>query len=290
MAKLLYVNEHLACYRYDSKENPTIGFIDFEKDQKKSIQINSHSVFIVLNGSGSISYGKFVNHSIKAGDIFLLPIYTNVQFHIEQTFSALVYQLPLSFHFCEHFSLESLYQQGYKPPVKNDFQILKVNERIKLYLDALIPCLKDGLRCMDFLELKRKELLFLFRAYNTKEELAFFFSPILTDDMEFYAFVLNNYKSIKTVKELALLADYGITGFEKRFKRIFGMSAHQWMKKQLSDSLYHEISCSRKTFLEISDIFCFSSSAHLSNFCKTVFGATPSAIRKNTSVAKSRSK
>ncbi|MDR1180566.1 MAG: AraC family transcriptional regulator [Bacteroidales bacterium] len=284
MAKLLYVKEHLRCYHYDSQDSPTIGLIDFEKNQKKSMQINSHSIFIILNGSGSISYGKFVNRPIKAGDIFLLPIYTHVQFYLEKTFSALVYRLPLSFHFCDHFSLEALYSQGYKPEITDDFQILKVNERIKLYLNALIPCLKDGLKCVNFLELKRKELLFLLRAYNTKEDLAFFFSPVLTDDMEFYAFVLDNYQSIKTVKELALLADYGLTGFEKRFRKVFGMSAHQWMKNQLSDSIYHEITCSKKSFTEISDIYGFSSSAHLSNFCKLVFGATPSSIRKKMSM------
>jgi AraC-like DNA-binding protein len=129
-----------------------------------------------------------------------------------------------------------------------------------------------------------KELFFLLRAYNTKEDLADFFSPLLTDDMDFYNFVLNNYQSIKTVKELAFLADYSLTGFEKRFKKVFGMSAHQWMKNQLSSSLYHEISCSRKSFTEISDMFGFSSSAHLSNFCKAVFGATPSAIRREIAV------
>lgn len=281
MAELLYAEEHLTCYHYDDNhENPTIRIMNFEQEPKRSIEINSHSIFIILEGSGKISFGRFMKQFIQTGDIILLPIHAHVQFNIKEKMSALVYRLPPSFHFCDHFSIETLYNQGYKPAA-NKLQILNVNQRIKAYLDAFIPCLKDGLKCVFFFELKMKELFFLLRAYNTKEDLADFFSPLLTDDMDFYNFVLNNYQSIKTVKELAFLADYSLTGFEKKFKKVFGMSAHQWMKNQLSSRLYHEISCSRKSFIEISDMFGFSSSAHLSNFCKTVFGATPSSIRKD---------
>jgi AraC-like DNA-binding protein len=285
MTELLYSEEHLSCYHYDNNENPTIRTLDFKKGQKKSIQINSHSIFIIQSGSGNVSFGEYVNQPIKGGDIILFPLDAQAQFDVKDKISAIVYKLAPGFHFCDHFSLESLYHQGYKPATKH-LQILKVNERIKMYLDALIPCLGDGLRCIYFLELKTKELFFLLRAYNTKDMLAAFFSPILTEDMDFYNFVLDNYQSIKTVKELALLADYSLTGFEKRFKRIFGMSAHQWMKNQLSSKLYHDISCGRKTFTELTTIYGFSSSAHLSNYCKVVFGKTPSTIRKSMTIIK----
>jgi AraC-like DNA-binding protein/mannose-6-phosphate isomerase-like protein (cupin superfamily) len=282
MTELLYAEEHLACYHYDNHENSTIKLIRFGKGQKKTMEINSHSIFIILSGSGNISFGKFVNQPIREDNIILLPIHEQVQFNANTKLTALVYRLPPSFHFCDHFSIEMLYHQGYKPETDH-FQILNANQRIKAYAESFIPCLKDGLKCVFFFELKMKELFFLLRAYNTKEDLAAFFAPLLTDDMDFYNFVLTHYQSVKTVKELALLADYSITGFEKRFRKVFGMSAHQWMKHQLSSKLYHEISCSRKTFIEISDMFGFSSSAHLSNFCKTVFGSTPSAIRKDMS-------
>ncbi len=278
MADLLYAEEHISCYHYDKQINPTIRVIELEKNEDRQAETQSSTISIILKGKGSLSFGKFINKPIKTGDIILLPTHTLIKIRAEEKLSILVFRLPPSFHFCDHFSLEALYNQGFRK--KEGFYPLKVNQRIKAYTNALIPCLEDGLRCVFFLELKIKELFFLLRAYNTKEDLAAFFFPILSNDMEFHNFIMNNYQSVKTVKEFAQLANYSLTGFEKRFKKVFGISAHEWMKNQLASSLYHEISCSKKTFMQISDLYGFSSSAHFSNFCKSVFGKTPSIIRK----------
>ena len=278
---LLHPEEHLTCFHYDKTDNPTIKYVEYEHEEREKFKLNRNVLFLILDGGGSISFLGTVNKSMEKGDIFLLPAHSEILGIVKEKTKIIMFYLPVSFSFCDHFSLEMLHKE-FNRGKKNTPTIhtLKMNERINSYIDAFLPSWIDGVRCCYYLELKVKELFFLLRAYNKKEDLADFFSPILTSDMDFYNLILNKYSSVKTVKELAYLANYSLTGFEKRFKKVFGISAHKWMKTRLATNLYHEINCTKKTFTEISDIYGFSSSAHFSNFCKSVFGMTPKAIRK----------
>ena len=279
--ELLYVQEHLSCYHYDKSEDPTVRYTKYAPEDKEKYMSNKNVVFFILEGSLSVSFGKIVDKTVNAGDIFLLPAYMEITEVAKTKARVFLFNLPVTFSFCDHFSLEMLYHES-KELKKEQIttHILKTNERVDAYINSFLPCWEDGLRCNFFLELKIKEFFFLLRAYTPREDLVAFFTPILSDDMEFYNLILNKSQSVKTAKELARLANYSLTGFEKKFKKVFGTSAHKWMKKQLAANIYHEIRCTTKTFMEISDAFGFSSSAHFSNFCKSVFGLTPKAIRK----------
>jgi AraC-like DNA-binding protein len=79
---------------------------------------------------------------------------------------------------------------------------------------------------------------------------------------------------------LAKKVNYSISGFEKRFKRVFDMSPYQWIQAQRAQAIYHEIHCSSKTFAELGYDFGFSSPSHFSNFCKQMFKETPGRLRK----------
>lgn len=280
--ELFYRQEHLSCYHYDKSEDATIKYTKFAPEDKEKFISKKNAVFFVLEGSISISFGKIVDKVVNAGEIFLLPAYMEITEVAKTEARLFQFNLPITFSFCDHFSLEMLYHDSKKQKNKQTTtHILKINERIEAYINSFLPCLEeDGLQCNFFLELKIKEFFFLLRAYIPKDDLIAFFTPMLSDDMEFYNLILNKSQSAKTAKELARLANYSLTGFEKRFKKVFGTSAHKWMKKQLAANIYHEIRCSTKTFMEISDAFDFSSSAHFSNFCKSIFGLTPKAIRK----------
>jgi AraC-like DNA-binding protein len=279
--KLLNKKEHLSCQNDEKHDGFSVNYLEFNKNESKECKILKNCVFLILKGSGLISFGQNINKLIKTGNIVLLPGETEIVATIEKNTAVLLFYLPLSFSFCDHVSLETLSHEIPKKK-KNDsqMQILEANKYIDNFVHSLLPPWKDGLQCNSFSQLKTKEFLLLLLNYTTREDLAAFFAPIITNDMGFYALIQENYRSVKTVKELAKLTDYSLAGFEKRFKRVFGMPAYQWMKKQMSNDLYHEICHSKKSFMVISHNFGFSSSAHLTNFCKSVFGLTPKAIRK----------
>ncbi len=279
--ELLYPQEHLSCYHYNQSEESIVQHIKFAPEDKEHYISNKNVVLFILEGSLSVSFGKIVDEVVNAGDIFLLPAYMEITGVAKTEARVFLFDLPIVFSFCDHFSLEMLYRESKElNKEQTTAQILKTNERIDAYLNSFLPCWEDGLRCNFFLEVKIKEFFFLLRAYTPREDLIAFFTPILSDDLEFYNLILAKSQGVKTVKELASLANYSLTGFEKKFKKVFGMSAHKWIQKQLAANIYHEIKCSTKTFTEISNTFGFSSSAHFSNFCKGIFGLTPKAIRK----------
>lgn len=277
MTELLYANIHKTCHHYEKQESPIIKTVKFDNDT--AIEVSFNTIVVVLEGKGGISYGKNINKPMKKEDILLIPVDTQVRIKIHEKANVLVFRLNPSFHFCDHFSLEALYT-GIPKRKRQKFNLIPVNDRLRSYVDSLLLYLEDGLKCRYFLELKTKELFYILRAYCTEKELKSFFTPILSKDMEFHSFVVRTYQSTKTVKELAQKANYSLTGFEKRFKKVFGTTAHNWISEQLASNLYHEIHCTKRTFTELSKTFGFSSSAHLTSFCKSMFGMSPSDMRK----------
>ena len=82
------------------------------------------------------------------------------------------------------------------------------------------------------------------------------------------------------------MTHYSLSGFQKRFKKVFGVSAYHWMKDVRSKSIYHQINSTEKSFKEISDEYGFSSPSHFNDFCKVHFGTTPGRIRRKKAATK----
>jgi AraC-like DNA-binding protein len=275
---VLYVEEHLSCYHYNSMADPTARYTEFlPQDEKQHVSAKNNICF-VMKGTLAVSFGKILNKKVTAGDFFLLPAYTEILTKAKTTASIFSIDLPLHFSFCEHLSLDKLATEaGKRKTDKKPF--LKANAHINAFLDSFFPSWQKGMRCNFYLDLKIKEFFFILRSCIHKKELVAFLAPLLSNDMEFYRMVLEKYPTIKTAKELAEATNYSVPGFDKKFKRIFGMSAHKWMTKQLADNIYHEIKCTTKSFTHISSSFGFSSPAHFSSFCKSTFHSTPKTIR-----------
>ena len=284
--ELLCNQKHFFCYYYDRKELHLLKYIESSKREYNEYQINKNCIFFVLKGTISISFEKNVNKLVEENNMFLLPAGAKITTKtIEEKTTLLLLYLSPSFSFYDYFLLGIFSAELKKRREDYNIHLLEINKYIKEYLLSFLPCWNDGLQCCFFYELKIKELLFLLHSYTPEEDLISFFTPVLNTDMAFYVLIQEKYKSAKTTKELARLTNYSINGFEKRFKKVFGMSSHKWGKRQLANELYHEICCSKKTFMEISYVFNFSSSAHLSNFCKSVFGLTPKAIRNGNNAS-----
>lgn len=160
---------------------------------------------------------------------------------------------------------------------------LTITPMIFSYLRILNESISRGLSCPNYLEMKIKELLYIMEMDYTKRERQIFFEPFITKDQSFVDFVYKHYDKVKSVKELAELSFYSISGFEKRFRRVFGKSAMHWINEKKATDIYQEILKGDKTFKEISLEYDFSSPSHFSAFCKTYLGNSPSQLRESNS-------
>lgn len=279
---LLYVNEHLACYNYDKGNSPTMERKTLKKGDKWEYNTAKNVMLFVKKGEYILSYNKHKNKLVKASQIVLIPSETQVTSYAKEDSIIFFLRLGDVKNLCECFSLDMLLKEEDNEDddlTKEPF-FLKVNEKIITFFNTWDSYVTDGLMCRYFLQLKIKELFYLLRAYQTKEELLQFFYPVISNDMSFSDFVQLNYMKTKTVSELAQRANYSLSGFQKRFKKVFGVSAYNWMKDKKMNHIYHDITNSFKTFKEISAEYEFSSPSHFNDFCKSNFGHTPGELRK----------
>lgn len=91
---------------------------------------------------------------------------------------------------------------------------------------------------------------------------------------------MNNYKRTSNIKDLAELSYYSLSGFDKKFRRIFGQAPSKWMNERRKTNIYKELFDANKTLKQISKEYGFSSAVYFNNYCKSVFGMSPGEIRK----------
>jgi AraC-like DNA-binding protein len=231
------------------------------------------------SGSLRFSFGEFTERTITRGKIMLIPSGSQMDCYAEDDCTFIIIRLHNTKQLCDCFSLDVLLQEK-TDDFEPDLYYLDINERVESFLSFLDICMTDGLKCTYYFELKAKEFYFLLRAYYEKPALLAFFYPLLSKDISFSDLVIKNHYKAKTVQELADMTHYSLSGFQKRFKKVFGVSAYHWMKDVRSKSIYHQINSTEKSFKEISDEYGFSSPSHFNDFCKVHFGTTPGRIRR----------
>lgn len=280
MEKLLYIQEHLSCFNYERGKRPVFESLTLKENERWDLFSVDNLLIFILDGSLNISFGEFVNIEMVKGKMMVLPAGSHMSSVCKSKSDVIIIRLLETKQLCDCYSLDMLllekdnnYQSG--------FYSLDIYEKIERYLFFMRECIDDGLKCNFYLDLKVKELFFLLRIYYEKSELLRFFSLLLSRDVTFSDQVLKKHRQAKTVQELANVMNYSLSGFQKRFKRVFGVSAYKWMKEERAKSILHEINNSGKSFKSISDDYGFSSPSHFNDFCKDAFGTTPGRLRNN---------
>ena len=156
-------------------------------------------------------------------------------------------------------------------PIKSP--LMNVLESINLYLDA-------RLLCRHMHSLKQQELLLVLRGFYTKQELAAFFSASTNIGESFERLVLDNYKRINSIKELANLCHISERSFNRKFHSCFGESPYKWIQKKIAEQIQEMINDPEFSFKEIAEELGFSSPPHLTAYCQRMFGMTPSQLRE----------
>jgi AraC-like DNA-binding protein len=225
--ELLNKEEHLGCYVYDNQGEPLINYMKLVKNEILHLSFSANKIMFLVKGKLTYSYSNVLNKVFDESTFQLFPAGYNVTIKAEENSKLLFVNIYSRVNFCNHFPLELLYKlnQGIKSNTHNCS--LKLNSILADYIDLLIQTMEDGLKCSYFHELKQKELLFYLRAYYPKEDLLDFFMPILSSDVSFSEFIYQNIDKIKSVENIAELSNYSISGFKKRFAKVFGMPPYQ---------------------------------------------------------------
>lgn len=279
--KLLYAEEHCSCFNYEGGEGRAIEVRTLNKGDNWDQISKYHKIVFILKGHIQYNLGADRGKSLLGGNMLLYPSDVELNMQAQEKTDVVIVRLPVSEQLCDVYSFEKLLTEVSEDMAdfNNGESTLNINERMDIFLELLKDYVSEGLRCTYFFQIKIKEMLFVFRAYYPKEDLLRFFYPLLTSDMTFSEFVLKHKHEVRTVKEFAELSNYSLSGFQKRFKKVFGIPAHKWLNEHRSKSILHEINNSERTLKEISNKYGFSSQSYFNDFCKTNFGLTPGQLR-----------
>ena len=277
--KLCHPEEHTSCFQY-STHVPTIEIVELKAEQNIQADLDFNQIVFVIKGLLAVTSKKIQDREIKTEESILIPLHTPCVITAMEDVKMMVLRLNFNITFCDRLPLE-LFLETYGKLKKNaNMEVLEPNQRLTDFVNTLQEYIKDGLKCTFFFDIKIHEFLFLIRAYYDKRIVFDFFKPIYSTDFVFSSDVYRNIDHVKTVKEMADILKYSLSGFEKKFKKVFSTSPYQWMQEQKAKKIYHEIHCSKKTFTEMAFEYDFSSPAHFNVFCKQFFGCTPGDLRK----------
>jgi AraC-like DNA-binding protein len=241
-------------------------------------------IFFLMDGIVRLTIKDADIYTVYKGEMFLLPDATHCKIEALEQSNLILCFLSVEFLLSERVLSEELI-----PENSDDKKIIKklpISKTILHFLLLLCRCMEEGLVSYYFFDLKRNELNLLLFAYYKEKELALFFRSVLSKDIQFKRFVLNNYLMVKNVQELAALANYSTSGFIKKFQKVFDESPYKWMQKQKATKMLIEINRGVKSLQEIANEYKFSSYQHFSGFCKAVFGFPPTEIYGKSLVIK----
>lgn len=276
--ELLYVEEHRKCFNFSKEEGSEAKITDYQAGCILNGENRETEFVFVLKGSLKLSYEKFRDVAVASSSMVLVPAGTHFSLTFEEDTRLLTFRIRTSLRFCEGYAIEQLFAEC--PDIEPGLYVLGFNARIESFLGSFVPMLDDGLMCCRYHNIKLEELMLIMRAYYTKSELAHFFSPMLSAKAEFSDFVMKNYTRVGSVQELASLANYSLSGFEKHFRKVFGVSAAQWLRQKKAGNLYHDLIHTNTPIKQLCRLYGFSSHANMCDFCNRHFKATPTQIRE----------
>jgi len=279
--KLCHTNENVADFQH-GRRSSSIEIIELTKGETSHFFSELNQIVFVQTGTLFLSSNKTSKKRVRDGEAVLIPEKRNCRSQCEKSATVLV----MKFHhdmitFCDRLPLDSLvmkYEKTKKESV--EMQLLKPNKKLINFSKFLIDSINSGLKCPYYFDIKVREFVYLIRMYYDNHIVLNFFKPIYSGDFSFINNVNKNLDKVRTLRELSDILNYSLSGFEKKFKRVFKVAPYRWIQEQRAEKVHFEISCSKKTFSEIAFELGFSSPAHFNEFCRKRFGNTPGGIRK----------
>lgn len=184
-------------------------------------------------------------------------------------------------HPSEYYSRILQEMPEYNEKVENNSRTLAIKPSLNKFLELVLICLKNGINCKHWFEVKRQEFFMVLRMCYDDHELSSFLSSLPQyRERNLRKYIIDNSLKAKTVQDLADICGYSVGGFKKVFKEIFNEPIYQWMQQQKAEHLKTRLIDKDVSLKVIVSEFGFSSPAHFTKFCKQWLGMTPTQFIK----------
>lgn len=233
-------------------------------------------MIFLLKGTLLVNSKEYAGVTIQENHFILQGIGSKLELLAMTDAEYLIYRFNKPVIVCE---------DKYKRSIENNnipliYSPLPIVSSLQNFLAGMKQFIDDKLLCKELIDMKQKELNIIISTYYSDIDLATLYQPISFYTSNFHYFVMQNYLKTKTVEELAHLGGYSITTFRRIFRNMFNEPAYEWMLKRRKEAIMDDLTGTKLSISEICDKYHFDSFSHFSNFCRTNFGGSPRAIRK----------
>lgn len=259
-------------------DNSLIRVKNIEAGNSYKGRIGISKIAFITSGSGSLNTHKITNCTLTEKTAILLPIGSDFSINAHEDMKVITCKIIGNIRICDIHSFESLLDDIPEP--ENRFTTLELNDKLWEFINDTVSYINDGLCCESFLKMKISEMFYILRAYYPKQLIAEFFLPLITKDVKFANFIYDNWDKVKTLDELASMYNLSLSGFTKKFKKVFGVAPYKWIMNKKGELIYNELRSSDKSIKQIGIDYNFCSVQHFCDYCKKKFGMPPGRIRQ----------
>ena len=241
--------------------------------------LNKNIILFFLGGNFTINCNQFTDCRFFEQEMILLPKSSDVKIWI-QSGSRLIFMLfdlPEESH--DKYQMQILADT--KQSLNYCFLPSPIRYPLTAFTEKVAYCLLNGMsNNIHFHSLMHREFFLLLREFYTKEEMMALFHPIIGLEPDFRDFIMQNYLKVNNVEELVLLSNMGRSTFYAKFKEVFGITAKQWMQKQISERILGKAMEPGICVKQLMVTCGFESHTHFYRYFKQHFGCTPKEFIK----------
>lgn len=268
---------HWDCQRCLKAVDNTVTYVVYQRGFHQSAQkCEENLILFLLKGELLVNSQEYAGTILNAGEFILQAIGSKFEFLAMNDVECIYYRFNQPELFC-NYRYDYIMKNIPSPLI---YSPLKINTELQYFLEGIKSYLNERKVCRELLSLKRKELVFLLGHYYSDYDLASLIHPLSKYTDSFQYFILQNYKKVKTVEELAHLGGYTVSTLRRIFTNLFHEPVYEWMLARRKEGILDDLTNSNFTISEICFKYGFESLPHFSNFCKKYFGISPRNLRR----------
>lgn len=248
--------------------------VDFDESAEIITEVvPSNTIIFVVEGVVEFSCDAHAKQVLQTNEMIFLPKQSIAQACYKQASKVLFFMFDTIICLANKQLLQSCVDLCDKTPFQ--FQALPMRKPLITFTESMLQSLKMGFTSDFYFEIKHLELFhFLMHSYK-KEELALFFQPIISKNIDFKSLVLDSYIQEETLEGIVKLSCMSKSSFRKQFKEYFGISAYQWILQQRCKKIRYLAGQPNASIKGIMSELNFDSPSHFNRFCRRHFNCTP---------------
>lgn len=279
MKPKLYFSKHADCQVCTETTQLGFKYVERMKGEEYVAKVaNAYTIVFFLEGKALVTCNEFKDVPFHEGQMALWPLHVKCEWKSVTNVSCIILFGDNDLTICDRKIIKEHADLWLE--VVPTFRPLTIRLRLAEFLHGVKNYLDDGITCPYMHKLKQRELSTILRAYYSPDELVSFFLPTVRNNHDFEWFIMDNYLKMKGVKEFVDLSGMNLRTFNRKFKAHFKESPYQWIIKQRAKHIHYELTSTNKSFSSIAKEFHFSDASHFNRYCKSMYGDSPSKIRR----------